>query len=201
MTHISPLVPPPTPFPHAICILFLLCQPTIHYMALPNLFWLELISHFLPMRRRPSPRGWNLTCNRVSRRTAKSTWSSSSCPAGSRERSGTRSRSWFWPPWCRLRTGWRWRGNLCDAGRQTGTALKDTRGNMLCNSRRLEMFHPPNWSSMAVRLSCLAYVAVKVGSVSFVFICVTLMALWDGRQHLGNRIQQWFIMSLACDPS
>lgn len=67
-------------------------------------FWVELISYFLPLILCPSPTGWNLTCDRVSHQPAKSAWSSSSCPAEIQERSGTRSRSWFCPPWCRSHT-------------------------------------------------------------------------------------------------
>lgn len=72
-----------------------------------------------------SHRGWNLTCNTVIRQPAKSTWSSSSCPAESREHSGIRSRSWFWTPQCHSHTRSHWRGNLGVSERQTRTALKD----------------------------------------------------------------------------
>lgn len=91
---------------HAICIPSPSCVGlTIHHicraMGLPDQFWLLLISNFLPMLCCPSPGGWNLTCSRVSHQRAKPIWNGSSCPAGSRERSGTHSRNWFWPPWCR----------------------------------------------------------------------------------------------------
>lgn len=79
--------------------------PTIHYicrvMVLPDLFWLVLISNFLPMLCCSSPRGWNPTCNRVCHQPATPVWSSSSCLAGSQEHSGIHSRSWFWPSWFR----------------------------------------------------------------------------------------------------
>ena len=96
--------------------------------ALRHLFWLLLISNFLPMSRCPSLGGWSPTCSRGSPPPATTVWSSSSCPAGNRGRSGTRSRSWSSPPWCHRRTRWRWRENPGVSERGTGTALGDKEG-------------------------------------------------------------------------
>lgn len=92
-----------------------------------NLFWLVLICNYMPLLCCRFQRGCSLTCSRASHQTATSVWSNSSCPAGSLERSGTHSRSWFWPPWCRSHTWRHWRGNLCVSETQTGTDLKGTK--------------------------------------------------------------------------
>lgn len=203
VTHISPPCTTTNIIPscHAICILF---PPsvdlTIHHICRSNGFTPSVLTgtNFLPTLYTV---GWNLTCNRASHQPAKPTWSSSSCPAGSLERSGTRSRSWFWPPWCRWRTRWRWRGNLCVAERRTGTALRDARRKILWNARRLEMivFDRSNRFSVVITLSLFGLCCCEGQQFQGWFsLFPKLMVRLFGWHHPGNSKQQWFLMFLTC---